>query len=211
MDLCSKARAMTTCEENDAERRAAAKAALRKEALARRKAVHMAIGAAAAAGVLAHGLRLLHDMPAETISGYLPIRSEIDVVPLLEAMIARGRRIALPVIEDKAGPLVFRQWRPGDPLVVAGFGLSEPCAEAPRLEPDILLTPLAAFDKAGYRLGYGGGYYDRTFALYRRTRTIVAIGVAYDEQEVAELPVEPHDQRLDCVLTPSGARFFDPE
>lgn len=188
---------------------AAAKAALRRDALARRKAVHLAHGESASRQIEARGLALIGPMPGGIVSGYLPIRNELDIVSLLKALLDQGRRIALPVIVDPSGPLVFREWRPGDPLEAAGFGLSVPLDTAPELQPDILLTPLAAFDAAGFRLGYGGGYYDRTFARLRQTRAIVAIGIAYDEQEVPALPLEPHDQRLDWILTPSGARHVE--
>lgn len=187
---------------------AALKAALRKAVLARRKDVHLASGAAAASQVLTHGLALIEPMSGAVVSGYLPIRNELDIVPLLEALHGLGRQIALPVIVDRNGPLAFRHWRPGDGLKAAGFGLSEPLDGALELLPDILLVPLAAFDGDGTRLGYGGGYYDRTLALYRASRPVTAIGIAYDEQAVPALPREPHDQRLDWILTPSGTRKF---
>jgi 5-formyltetrahydrofolate cyclo-ligase len=145
-------------------------------------------------------------LDAAIVSAYLPIRDEIDVLPLLLRLVASGRTVGLPVIEARGRPLLFRAWKPGEPLEEKPFGLREPPPSAPAVEPDTLLVPLAAFDRRGYRLGLGGGYYDRTLALYRSTRQVTAIGVAYDEQEVASLPLGAHDQPLDMVLTPSGVR-----
>ena len=155
-----------------------------------------------------HGLELIARTQGSVISGYLPIRDELSPVPLLEALNAQDRILVLPVIETKWAPLIFRLWRPGDPLRNAGFGLREPLADRPLIPPDILLIPLAAFDSTGFRIGYGGGYYDRTLALYRAERMVAAIGIAYDEQEVPSFMHSPHDQRLDYVITPAGVRIF---
>ena len=131
-------------------------------------------------------------------------------MPLMTALLRADRRLALPVIETKWAPLKFRAWKPGDRLAAAGFGLKEPEPTAPEVLPDILLVPLAAFDAGGYRIGYGGGYYDRTLELYRSQRAITAIGIAYDCQQVPAFNHEPHDQRLDFLVTPSGVRKFGP-
>ncbi|MEZ5775526.1 MAG: 5-formyltetrahydrofolate cyclo-ligase [Hyphomicrobiaceae bacterium] len=191
---------MTTGASDD---KARVKQAARSAALKRRRAAHAA-EPDAPARLASHGIPLLAAMPGRVVSGYLPIRDELSVVPLLTAIVEAGRTAGLPVIEQKWAPLVFRRWAPGDSLVDVAFGLKEPLPTSPAVLPDILLVPLAAFDRRGYRIGYGGGYYDRTLALYRKTRQVVAIGIAYDAQEVEQVPDEPHDQPLDMILTPSG-------
>ncbi len=158
--------------------------------------------------VMRLGLDLVARLPGRIISGYMPIRDELDPGPLLAALFAAGHPLCLPVVAAMSAPLMFRQWAPGDPLKDAPFGLREPYATAAELQPDILLVPGAAFDSAGYRIGYGGGYYDRTLALFRGARTVTAVGIAFDEQEVPTFPHEPHDQRLDFLLTPTGLRTF---
>ena len=184
----------------------AGKLRLRREALARRVEEH----SVTEAGMLVrdHGLRVIAGLAGATVSGYLPIRDELNPVPLMTALLAAGRSLALPVIETKWAPLTFRAWRPGDRLIAAEFGLKEPLPASPAVLPDILLVPLAAFDRAGFRIGYGGGYFDRTLALYRAERSVIAIGVAFDCQEVPPFTAEPHDQRLDYLITPSGVREF---
>ena len=117
---------------------------------------------------------------------------------------AEGCRLALPVMVGKGKPLVMRAWTPGDAMDAAAWGIAEPLPDKPEVEPDIVLTPLLAFDANGFRLGYGGGFYDRTLAKLRAKKPVVAVGVAYDEQRVDAVPVESYDQRLDWVLTPSG-------
>jgi 5-formyltetrahydrofolate cyclo-ligase len=184
------------------------KSQLRRDALRRRTAAHMRLAATAGTDMVRHGLELIARLPGRTVSGYMPIRDELDPVPLMTAIAALGHPVCLPVVEAKAAPLVFRAWGPGDTLKDASFGLKEPFEAAGELLPDILLVPGAAFDSAGYRIGYGGGYYDRTLALYRSARTVTAVGIAYDEQEVPTFPHEPHDQRLDFLLTPTGLRSF---
>ncbi|MGC6484466.1 MAG: 5-formyltetrahydrofolate cyclo-ligase [Candidatus Puniceispirillales bacterium] len=146
-------------------------------------------------------------LPAEglIVAGYWPIRSEIDPIPLLAALAGRGCRTALPATPEPGKPLVFHHWQPGDPLVGGLYGTSEPQADAPRCQPDCLLVPMLAFDDGFFRLGYGGGFYDRSLAAIRVDKpTVRAVGIAYDDQKVAAVPVGPHDARLDAVLTPSG-------
>ena len=133
------------------------------------------------------------------IAGYWPVRGEIDPRPLLLAL---GRPVALPVTGPRGTVLEFRLWRPGDELAPGPFGLSEPTG--PRAEPDVLLVPLLAFDACGNRLGYGGGYYDRTIAA----TGALAIGAAYAAQEAAAVPVGPDDRPLAGILTEAGLRFF---
>ncbi len=146
--------------------------------------------------------------PGAIISGYSAIRAEADPKLLLLALEARGYPLALPAITAKGQPLRFHRWRPADALAPHAYGVPEPHPTAEIVVPDILLVPLLAFDSAGHRLGYGGGYYDRTLGLLRPQKAITAIGVAYAGQEIAALPQEAHDQRLDAVLTENGLRRF---
>jgi 5-formyltetrahydrofolate cyclo-ligase len=145
------------------------------------------------------------------ISGYWPLGDEIDPRPLLQALAGRGLPLALPAIRAAGEPLDFRAWRPGDALRPARFGTREPLPEAPLVQPGLLLVPLLAFDAAGYRLGYGGGFYDRSLALLRRTGDILAVGLAYAAQQVAAVPREATDQALDLVVTEAGVVTPAPE
>lgn len=142
--------------------------------------------------------------PGAVVSGYWPLGDEIDPRPLMAALAGRGHPLALPAIRAACQPLDFRTWRPGDALRPAGFGTQEPLAEAPMVQPEVLLVPLLAFDAAGYRLGYGGGFYDRSLALARRAGDILAVGLAFAAQQVAAVPREATDQRLDLVATERG-------
>jgi 5-formyltetrahydrofolate cyclo-ligase len=139
-----------------------------------------------------------------TVSGFASLPAELNVWPLLRRLSGAGVPLALPVVARKGQPLVFRAWAPGDLMDKGVWGIPEPRADKPVLEPDVLLVPLLAFDIRGGRLGYGGGFYDRTLARLRAMKPIVAIGLAYDEQRVNAVPHLDYDQRLDWVLTPSG-------
>lgn len=145
--------------------------------------------------------------PAGVASGYYPTPKEFDPLPLLQRLGAGGWTLALPAIAG-AAPLIFRRWRFGDPLVRGERGIMEPAAGGEALRPSVLLIPLLAFDARGVRLGLGGGHYDRTLDALRRQGPVTAIGLAFDSQEMSHLPHGPHDQRLDWILTPSGARRF---
>jgi len=138
------------------------------------------------------------------VSGYWPMRNEIDPRPCLSALWANGCRIALPVVPDGNQGLVFREWEPDEDLVPGPFGTSEPGPEAEVVYPQLLLVPLLAFDRRGRRLGYGGGYYDRTLASLREWQTVRAIGVAYEGQEIDAVPAGAHDALLDGVVTDAG-------
>ncbi|WP_298213709.1 5-formyltetrahydrofolate cyclo-ligase [Acidocella sp.] len=178
---------------------AAAKTALRGRMRALRAGLDAARGRDLARHVLASGL-----IPAgAVVAGFLPMRGEIDILPLLEALRARGHRLALPETPPPGAPLTFHAWTPGAPLRPGRYGTRHPEGEA--LTPEVLLVPLLAFDARGHRLGYGGGYYDRSLAALPRA---LAIGCAYAAQEVAELPAEPTDMPLDAVATETGIKRF---
>jgi 5-formyltetrahydrofolate cyclo-ligase len=153
-----------------------------------------------------HGIAFASPRPGAIISGYSAIGEEIDPLPLLRKLDAAGLPLCLPAMRGKGRPLVFRAWKPGDPLAPRTSGIREPLASMAVMVPEIVLVPLLAFDRAGHRLGYGGGYFDRTLANLRTSRSILAVGLAFDEQEVETIPHLDYDQRLDWVLTPSGPR-----
>lgn len=154
----------------------------------------------------AHLLRLLAAAPATVIAGYWPIRTEIDPLPVLAALVGSGRRVALPVVEGADRPLAFREWQPGTAMVEGAFGAAVPAA-GDWLRPDALVVPLLAFDAGLCRLGYGGGFYDRTLAGLRAGGgAVLAVGFAFAAQEVTALPLEPTDLALDAVVTEAGVR-----
>lgn len=182
------------------------KAALREAARAGRRAARAAApgaGEAVRDRFLAAGL---HE-GAGIVSGYRRIRSELDPEPLMLALVARGCRLCLPVIAGEGLPLGFREWSPGAALEPGPFGAEVPAAGA-WLEPELLIVPLLAFDAAGRRLGYGGGFYDRTIArlaaMRAPPRPVRAVGVAYAAQQVAEVPAEATDRCLDAIVTEAG-------
>ncbi len=176
------------------------KAAARAAAFARRKAARDAVDPAPALAALERELR---DAGARIVAGYMAIRTEIDPAPVMEALRRDGVRICVPVIEAPGAPLSFREWSPGVRMVEGPFGARIP-AEGATLEPDALIVPLVAFDAALNRLGYGGGFYDRTLARLRARRPTRAIGFAYAAQQADSLPVEPTDEPLDAVATERG-------
>ncbi|MFN3614983.1 MAG: 5-formyltetrahydrofolate cyclo-ligase [Rubrimonas sp.] len=133
-------------------------------------------------------------------SGYLPIRTEIDPLPALALLSARGARLCMPVVVGKGLALQFRAWTPGAPTVTGVFGVEIPADDIPAV-PTLVIAPMLAFDRAGYRLGYGGGFYDRTLAALRAAGPVLAVGLAYAGQEVGEVPREPTDARLDMIVT----------
>ena len=176
------------------------KARLRREALARRDALPADVRQAAAEAVAARAFPV--DLPAGVlVSGFSPIGSEINPLPLMRRLAGGGARLALPVVMGRGQPLVLRAWAPGEPLGKGQWGIREPAVEARQVEPDILLVPLAAFDRTGHRIGYGAGYYDLTLAALRARKPIIAIGLAYAAQEIAAVPATARDARLDLVLT----------
>ena len=139
------------------------------------------------------------------VSLYFPMSDELDTEPLAAALIEEGLNLAFPIVEKKKAPLIFRSYVPGDDLVPGSYGEVTPTAAAPLVTPDILVVPLLAFTRAGGRLGYGGGYYDRTLEKLRKSRSVLAVGYAFGAQEVDALPLSPLDQPLDWVVTERGA------
>jgi 5-formyltetrahydrofolate cyclo-ligase len=178
----------------------AKKAALRAEALRRRDALAPDTRAAAAEAICARALPVAA-RAGMIVSGYMPIKSEINPVPLMRRYAEAGARLALPAIVGRGRALSLRAWSVGDRLVSGQWSIREPDANAPELEPDVMIVPLAAFDRRGFRIGYGAGYYDRTINSLRASKPIIAIGLAYAAQEIDEVPALPHDARLDLVLT----------
>jgi 5-formyltetrahydrofolate cyclo-ligase len=180
------------------------KKALRARIRAWRAALDAQTIARAADAIAAHGLDFLDLEREVVVSGFAPLPDELRIWPLLRRLHNEGHRLALPVMQGKTKPLLFRAWAPGDAMDRAVWGISEPRADKPELEPAVLLVPLLAFDRRGWRLGYGGGFYDRTLAALRARAPVVAVGLGYDEQRLDGVPHLDYDQRLDWVLTPSG-------
>lgn len=183
----------------------ARKHALRRAAQERRRTASDA-APDAAVSVAAHVRALATRCagPAGVASGYLPVRGELDPRPAMAALAALGWRLALPVVVGRALPLVFRPWHPGAATVAAAFGLEVP-AEDTEVVPDLLLVPMLAYDLRGHRLGYGGGFYDRTLAALRAARPATcAVGIAYAGQRVSTLPDTETDMRLDAIVTELG-------
>lgn len=183
-----------------------AKVELRRHALARRDLATPGESHAAAATIAAAGLAFVQKAARKgaftpIVAVYWPIRSELNTRPLIDALAAAGLRVTLPVMHRVRHPLVFRDFTPGDALLKGPYGLSEPAEDRQARDPDIIFAPLAAFDRACRRIGYGGGIYDATLAQLRARKPIIAIGLAYSSQEVERIPTEPHDQLLDFVLT----------
>ena len=190
------------------------KAEMRHQQTAKRNALHSANADANAGARLVAGADAVLDfaqkhlnarLDAERlcVAGYVPIRSEIDPMPLLAACAKAGCATCLPTTPKAGEALIFRAWQIGAPLVAGLYGTSEPPQDAPIRTPNLLLVPLLAFDEAGYRLGYGGGFYDRSLAGLR-PHGVVAIGIAYAGQEIPQVPRESHDAPLDGILTESG-------
>jgi 5-formyltetrahydrofolate cyclo-ligase len=182
------------------------KAALREEAFARRREAHAADLAAndeASRAAMEHFLAARLHTGAGVISGYRPIRTEIDPTPLMEALHAAGHRLCVPVILGRGLALKFREWHPDAEMLEGEFGALVP-ASGDWLEPRLLIAPLLAFDTQGWRLGYGGGFYDRSLQGLRAERRTLAVGFAYSAQQVDAVPHDPTDQPLDAVATEHG-------
>jgi 5-formyltetrahydrofolate cyclo-ligase len=176
------------------------KADLRAAALAKRDALTDEHRTAAAQAIASRGLPI-EIAPGTVVSGYSPIRSEIDPIPLMRALAAKGIRLALPAVLARGKSLAFRAWSPGDRLMLGPLGILEPSPAAAERVPDIMLVPLAAFDRSGHRIGYGAGHYDYTLAHLRKAKAIMAIGLGFAAQEITTVPALAHDVALDYVLT----------
>jgi len=183
------------------------KAQYRNERLAARDAIPADERIEMGLAMAAHGGDAIDVAPGAIVSGFLPIRSEVDIRPLMARLRERGARLCVPVILNRS-TIVFRELVPGAALIATGFGTSGPGPDAAVLDPDIMLVPLSAFDSTGHRIGYGAGHYDRAITrLHQKGLNPRLIGIAFDCQEVPSVPAEPHDVRLDAILTESGLNF----
>lgn len=180
-------------------RPAAVKIIVRTEALMRRDALTGDFRAEAADAIAARGFPL--PVRGCTVSGFMPIRTEINPLPLMRRAAEEGASLALPIIRGRGQPLDMHAWALDAPLEKRQWGIREPAFDTKVVFPDIVITPLAAFDRRGYRVGYGAGYFDMTLNELRARQKVVAIGLAFACQEVETIPIEPHDARLDFVLT----------
>lgn len=184
------------------------KASIREGVLARRDQLSVSTRHNFSQQLAGHGNGAIHFAPNTIVAGFLPIRSEVDLEPLMYLLRQKGARLCLPVVLDRQ-TICFRQWLEGVELVNTGFGTRGPGADAPVVDPEIMLIPLSAFDGRGNRIGYGAGHYDRAIArLHQKGCNPTLIGIAFDCQEVADVPFEPHDVALHAILTESGYRNF---
>jgi 5-formyltetrahydrofolate cyclo-ligase len=184
------------------------KALLRRDALARRGQIHAAARVTFGQRLAKEGLRLARLWRPPIVSVFYPIGDEPDTLLLLAALAGEGFATALPVVVGRGSALVFRLWRPGEPTRAGAMSIREPVEESPVVDPDLLFVPLACFDRRGHRIGYGGGYYDRTLTSLRAAKPVHAIGVAYGICEVDAVPYETHDQTLDAVVTEQETILF---
>jgi len=184
---------------------AATRAALRREKIAARHAMTAVEHAQASQAIIGHLETLLQARVPATVGFCWPIRREVDCRPLVERLLAAGWHAAMPTVVAPASPMQCRVWTPGAPMTVDPFGIPVPAGTATCV-PDVLLLPLVAFDAAGYRLGYGGGYFDRTLAILRPLP--LTIGIGFECGIVASITPGPHDVPLDCVVTETGIRAF---
>jgi 5-formyltetrahydrofolate cyclo-ligase len=185
----------------------ASKGDLRRIALEARDAMEAEARAQASEKLAARGLPF-EIAAGVVVSGYSPIRSELDPAPLMQKLAAQGAKLALPAVLSRGKSLVFRAWSPGDRLTLGPLGILEPSPAMAELIPDIMLVPLAAFDRLGHRIGYGAGHYDFTLAHLRKMKPITAIGLAFAAQEIKAVPALAHDVALDYVLTEKKAFDF---
>jgi len=183
------------------------KPALRAAALALRDALPAAERHAAAETIAARPFRVAIK-PDVIVSGFMPMKTEINPVPLLRKLSDAGAQLALPAIAGRGKALILRAWTFGAPLKSGQWGIREPMPEAPEVAPDIVIVPLAAFDRAGHRIGYGAGYYDMTINALRAKKKVIAIGIAFAAQEISRVPATERDARLDLVLTEREAIDF---
>jgi 5-formyltetrahydrofolate cyclo-ligase len=176
------------------------KATLRERALARRTSMAEAERVAATAAIAERAGAFIATLRPPRVSVYWPIGSECGTQALIEKVDALGTVVGLPALAD--GEIIFRRFVPGDRLIAGPFGTSEPPGDAPLVQPDVIVLPVVAFDRQGWRLGYGRGYYDRAIsAMHNAGRRPHLLGIAFSVQEVEAIPAEPHDARLDCLVT----------
>jgi 5-formyltetrahydrofolate cyclo-ligase len=176
------------------------KAALREAALALRDALPAA-ARKAAAETIAERAFPAPVKPGAVVSGFFPMKTEINPMSLMRKLSEGGALLALPAIAGRGKPLIMRAWSFGAPLKAGQWGIREPTPEAAEVAPDILIVPLACFDRAGHRIGYGAGYYDMTISALRAKKQVIAIGIAFAAQEIPRVPATERDERLDLVLT----------
>ena len=176
------------------------KAELRAAALAKREALPPQQRADAANVIAARDFPV-PVAPGAIVSGFSPMKSEINPIPLMRKLFDAGAQLALPVIAGRGKPLIMRAWKFGDPFKAGQWGIREPVAEAAEVYPDILIVPLAAFDRHGHRIGFGAGYYDMTIAALRAKKKVTAVGIAFAVQEIERVPTTDRDARLDFMLT----------
>lgn len=181
------------------------KKTLRAEAKARRDAIDTECAEPERA------VRLFMDTirprPGQVVALYYSTGSEFDTLPLLQTLTRHSIPCGLPIVDKGQRLLRFALWNEGEALETGVYKLSQPLASAPTVDPDIVVVPLLAFDRRCHRLGYGAGHYDETLHNLRARKEIVAVGLAYAEQEVPFLPDDPHDEKLDCIVTPEGVLF----
>ena len=184
----------------------AEKKILRREA--RETRARLSVAAPDFAARVADRAAALSFASGSVVGGYVALSGEADPHVFLERLSALGCALAYPRVAAKDEPLIFHRWSAGQELIAGAYGIPEPAADWPVASPDIFLVPLLSFDAEGYRLGYGGGYYDRTLETLRARRSVIAIGVAFSGQELARVPHEPSDQRLDWIVTERELRKF---
>jgi 5-formyltetrahydrofolate cyclo-ligase len=177
-------------------------------ATATRKNAHASLREIAPLLLASHAFPVQPKIGQHSVSAFFPYQSEIDTRPLLGKLAGEGWTTCLPIVMGEGLALEFGRWLPGEPTIAGTWGIPRPPETAPLLEPDVLIIPLLAFDRKGFRLGYGGGFYDRTLEKLRAKKTILAIGVGYSAQEVDHVPAGSHDQPLDYVMTESEVIRF---
>jgi 5-formyltetrahydrofolate cyclo-ligase len=178
----------------------AAKAVIRREAQARRDALPSDLRAAAAQAIAARPIPV-PVRPGAIVSGFMPVKSEINPLPLMRVLAETGAQLALPAVAGRGKPLIMRAFAFGEALAPGVWGIREPKPDAPEVFPDIVIVPLLAFARSGHRIGYGAGYYDMTITALRAKKAVLAVGIAFAAQEIANVPTTPRDARLDLVLT----------
>lgn len=174
---------------------------LRQDALRKRLSLPTAARKEAAQAMAERFLQTVKLKPGAVIAGYWPVNGEINVLPLLTQLQGQGYACALPQMSGKDKPLLFGRWSEKTPMKTNAFEIKEPEASAPAVMPDIVIVPLLAFDDQLHRLGYGAGFYDRTFTVMKKIGPFTAVGVAYDVQKIGKVPAEAHDRALDMVVT----------